>query len=52
MPFLSNFDTVGYAAHAGDHTIYPDCRPEFADSMEKSLKLADCGTKLNFTGLL
>ena len=36
-----NFDTVAYAAHAGDHTIYPDCRPEFADSMEKSLKLAD-----------
>lgn len=21
---------VGYAAHAGDHAIYPDCRPEFA----------------------
>lgn len=36
-----SFDTVAYAAHAGDHTIYPDCRPEFADSMEKSLKLAD-----------
>ena len=35
------FDTIAYAAHAGDHTIYPDCRPEFADSMEKSLKLAD-----------
>lgn len=22
---------VSYAAHAGDHTIYPDCRPEFAE---------------------
>ena len=22
-------DTVAYGAHAGDHTIYPDCRPEF-----------------------
>jgi 7-cyano-7-deazaguanine synthase len=22
--------TVAYAAHAGDHAIYPDCRPEFA----------------------
>ena len=21
-----NFDPVAYAAHAGDHTIYPDCR--------------------------
>jgi len=23
-------DEVWYAAHAGDHPIYPDCRPEFA----------------------
>ena len=35
------FDTVAYAAHAGDHTIYPDCRPEFADSMAHALTLAD-----------
>lgn len=35
------FDTIAYAAHAGDHTIYPDCRPEFADSMNKALGLAD-----------
>jgi 7-cyano-7-deazaguanine synthase len=25
-----NADLVAYAAHAGDHAIYPDCRPEFA----------------------
>ena len=37
----SGFDTVAYAAHAGDHTIYPDCRPEFANVMEKALGLAD-----------
>lgn len=24
-------DFVSYAAHAGDHAIYPDCRPEFAE---------------------
>ena len=30
---------VAYAAHAGDHTIYPDCRPEFTDAMAKSLRL-------------
>jgi 7-cyano-7-deazaguanine synthase len=35
------FDTIAYAAHAGDHTIYPDCRPEFADAMETALGLAD-----------
>lgn len=35
------YDTVAYAAHAGDHTIYPDCRPEFADSMARALTLAD-----------
>src|SRR5439155_25256148 len=26
-------DTICYAAHAGDHTIYPDCRPEFVEHM-------------------
>jgi 7-cyano-7-deazaguanine synthase len=35
------FDTIAYAAHAGDHTIYPDCRPDFADAMNKALGLAD-----------
>lgn len=35
------FDTIAYAAHAGDHFIYPDCRPEFAEAMEKALGLAD-----------
>jgi 7-cyano-7-deazaguanine synthase len=35
------FDTIAYAAHAGDHTIYPDCRPEFAEAMETALGLAD-----------
>lgn len=31
---------VAYAAHAGDHFIYPDCRPEFIDSIAYSIKLA------------
>jgi 7-cyano-7-deazaguanine synthase len=35
------FDAVAYAAHAGDHTIYPDCRPEFVDSMKQAAKLCD-----------
>ncbi len=32
-------DSVAYAAHAGDHSVYPDCRPEFSDAMESALKL-------------
>ena len=37
-----DFDTVAYAALcAGDHTIYPDCRPVFADAMQNALQLAD-----------
>jgi 7-cyano-7-deazaguanine synthase len=32
--------TVAYAAHAGDHPIYPDCRPEFIESCAQTLLLA------------
>ncbi|NLX13018.1 MAG: 7-cyano-7-deazaguanine synthase QueC [Phycisphaerales bacterium] len=35
------FDAVAYAAHAGDHPIYPDCRPEFVESVEKAAALCD-----------
>lgn len=35
------YDAVAYAAHAGDHTIYPDCRPEFAKLMDMVAKLCD-----------
>jgi len=34
-------DFVAYAAHAGDHAIYPDCRPEFAEALDHVAKLAD-----------
>lgn len=29
---------VAYAAHAGDHFIYPDCRPEFFMAMSEAIK--------------
>lgn len=34
-------DRIAYGAHAGDHTIYPDCRPEFAAALGKAIALAD-----------
>jgi 7-cyano-7-deazaguanine synthase len=35
------FDAVAYGAHAGDHTIYPDCRQEFVDAMKSVIQLCD-----------
>ena len=32
---------VFYAAHGGDHTLYPDCRPEFVSAMERAIGLCD-----------
>lgn len=32
---------VAYAAHSGDHAIYPDCRNEFADAMAQAIRLCD-----------
>ena len=34
-------ETVAYAAHSGDHAIYPDCREAFADAMDTAIRLAD-----------
>lgn len=33
-------DAVGIGAHAGDHPVYPDCRPEFLDAFEHMEHLA------------
>lgn len=34
------FTAVAYGAHAGDHAIYPDCRPEFYAAMGDALRWA------------
>ena len=34
-------DAVAYGCHAGDHTIYPDCRAEFVEVMSQAFKLCD-----------
>lgn len=31
-------DTLLYAAHAGDHDVYPDCRKEFVDALGMAIK--------------
>lgn len=37
----SKYDRIAYAAHAGDHAIYPDCRPVFAEALDAAIGLAD-----------
>ena len=34
-------ETVLTGVHAGDHDIYPDCRTDFIDSMDATVKLAN-----------
>jgi 7-cyano-7-deazaguanine synthase len=36
-------ETVACAVHAGDHPIYPDCRPEFVAALSGALKLGTEG---------
>ena len=31
-------DRIAVAVHAGDHAIYPDCRPDFIDKFEAAIK--------------
>jgi 7-cyano-7-deazaguanine synthase len=37
----ANFVAVG--VHAGDHAVYPDCRPQFIQQMEVALRTANEG---------
>lgn len=32
---------VAYGAHAGDHAVYPDCRPQFAEALANVVELCD-----------
>ncbi len=35
------FDRIALAVHAGDHAIYPDCRPEFIKKVDEVSKVAN-----------
>jgi 7-cyano-7-deazaguanine synthase len=35
------YDAVAYAAHGGDHVIYPDCRSEFAALIDAAAAICD-----------
>ena len=39
----SGADAVGIAVHAGDHPVYPDCRPEFIAAFEAMERIATAG---------
>lgn len=34
-------DALAYGCHAGDHAIYPDCRPEFVATMSAAIAMCD-----------
>lgn len=34
-----DLDAVAFGVHAGDHAIYPDCRPEWAAASEAALRI-------------
>lgn len=38
-----NAEIVATGVHAGDHAIYPDCRPEFITALEKALQIGNKG---------
>lgn len=37
------YDSVAYAAHGGDHAIYPDCRPGFFFYMDRAINEGNYG---------
>ena len=41
LAIKNKLDYLWYGAHAGDHEIYPDCRPEFIDKLGAVLSICD-----------
>ncbi len=36
---------IALGVHSGDHEIYPDCRPEFYESLERSFSIGNWGSE-------
>jgi len=51
IALASNADVVAFGAHAGDHTIYPDCRPEFVESLSDTFRLGAAWTTDELEGV-
>ncbi|MFF0147004.1 7-cyano-7-deazaguanine synthase [Amycolatopsis sulphurea] len=43
VAIVSKADVVAFGAHAGDHAIYPDCRPEFVERFTRTVRAANEG---------
>jgi len=37
--------SVSLGVHSGDHTIYPDCRPEFYDALMRAFEIGNWGSE-------
>jgi len=42
-----NADYIAYAAHSSDRSVYPDCRPEFIEQLDKALYLGNLWTPIH-----
>jgi 7-cyano-7-deazaguanine synthase len=47
----NGLDEVAYANHAGDHAIYPDCRPGFAHAMRLAFEELGLTLRAPFTNI-
>jgi 7-cyano-7-deazaguanine synthase len=43
VAIANSAEAVACAVHAGDHAIYPDCRPEFIAAFEKMVRIGNEG---------
>lgn len=48
----NGIQAVHYAAHKGDHTIYPDCRPEFVSALRRAIRLGNLWENKNESVML